>query len=109
MRIMVKCSYKKIYGGIVMDVVRIELKMPRVLAEYADVNSEDYKKKINQIMLYELVKNEKISIGRAAEAMNMRKIDFITDLGKMNIPYFDCSIEEVIEDAKNADIESENL
>lgn len=92
-----------------MDIVRIELEVPKVLAEYADVNSESYKKKINQIMLYELVKNEKISIGKAAEAMGMRKIDFITDLGKMDIPYFDCSIEEIIEDVQNAHLESEDL
>lgn len=92
-----------------MDTIRIELELPKVLAEYADVNSESYKKKINQIMLYELVKNEKISIGKAAEAMGMRKIDFITELGKMDIPYFDCSIEEIIEDAQNAHLESEDL
>lgn len=92
-----------------MDIVRIELEVPQVLAEYADVNSESYKKKINQIMLYELVKNEKISIGKAAEAMGMRKIDFITDLGKMDSPYFDCNIEEIIEDVQNAHLESEDL
>ena len=85
-----------------MDTVKIELEVPQVLAEYADINSESYKKRISQIMLYELVKNEKISIGKAAEAMGMRKIDFITDLGKMDIPYFDFSIEELMEDAKNA-------
>lgn len=85
-----------------MDTVKIELEIPRVLAEYADINSEEYKKKINQIMLYELVKSEKISIGKAAEAMGMRKIDFITDLGKMDIPYFDFSLEELMEDVKSA-------
>jgi predicted HTH domain antitoxin len=89
-------------GGIIMDTVKIELEIPRVLAEYADINSEEYKKKINQIMLYELVKNEKISIGKAAEAMGMRIIDFITDLGKMDIPYFDFSLEELMEDVKSA-------
>ena len=92
-----------------MDLVKIELEVPQVLAEYADVNSESYKKKINQIMLYELVKNEKISIGKAAEAMGMRKIDFITDLGKMDIPYFDFSIEEIMEDVKNAHLKNRDL
>lgn len=91
-----------------MEHVRIELEVPQVLAEYADINSEDYKKKINQIMLYELVKNEKISIGKAAEAMGMRKIDFIKDLGKMDIPYFDFSMEELLEDVQNAHLQSED-
>lgn len=91
-----------------MDLVRIELEVPQVLAEYADINSESYKKKINQIMLYELVKNEKISIGKAAEAMGMRKIDFIRDLGKMDIPYFDFSMDELMEDVQNAQLESED-
>ncbi len=85
-----------------MDTVKIELEVPQVLAEYADINSESYKKKINLIMLYELVKKEKISVGKAAEAMGMRKIDFITDLGKMDIAYFDFSVEELMRDAKNA-------
>lgn len=92
-----------------MDTVKIELEVPRVLVEHADINSESYRKKINQIMLYELVKNEEISIGKAAEAMGMRKIDFITDLGKMGVPYFDISIEELIEDVKNADLGKEDL
>lgn len=60
-------------------------------------------------MLYELVKNEKISMGKAAETMGMRKIDFITDLGKMDIPYFDFSIEELMEDAKNARLSGVDL
>lgn len=91
-----------------MDTVKIELEVPQVLAEYADINSESYKKKINLIMLYELVKKEKISVGKAAEAMGMRKIDFITDLGKMDIAYFDFSIEELMEDAKNAHLSEVN-
>lgn len=85
-----------------MDTVKIELEVPQVLAEHADINSESYKKKINLIMLYELIKKEKISVGKAAEAMGMRKIDFITDLGKMDIAYFDFSVEELMEDVKNA-------
>ena len=28
-----------------MDTVKIELEIPRVLAEYADINSEEYKRK----------------------------------------------------------------
>lgn len=92
-----------------MDIIRIELEIPQILAEYVDVNSESYKKKINQIMLYELVKDEKISIGKAAEAMGMRKIDFITDLGKMDIPYFDFSIEEIMEDVKSAHLKNGDL
>ena len=59
-------------------------------------------------MLYELVKSEKISIGKAAEAMGMRKIDFIKDLGKMDIPYFDFNMEELMEDVQNAHLESED-
>lgn len=90
-----------------MDLVRIELEVPQVLAEFSDINSESYKRKISQLMLYELVKNEKISMGKAAQAMGMRKIDFITDLGKMNIPYFDFSIEELREDIKNTNLENQ--
>lgn len=89
-----------------MDALKIEIEIPKMLAEYIDVNDEDYKKKIKQIMLYELVKGEKISLGRAAEAMEMRKIDFIKDLSRMDIAYFDQTVDEVIEDAKIAAINS---
>lgn len=89
-----------------MDALKIEIEIPQMLAEYIDVNDEDYKKKIKQIMLYELVKGEKISLGRAAEAMEMRKIDFIKDLSRMDIAYFDQTVDEVIEDAKIAAINS---
>ena len=91
-----------------MDTIRIELEIPRVLAEYIDINDKDYKKKINQIMLYDLIKNEKISIGKAAEILGIRKIDFITELGKMEIPYFDYTIEELIEDVENANLSRED-
>lgn len=89
-----------------MDALKIEIEIPQMLAEYIDVNDEDYKKKIKQIMLYELVKGEKISLGRAAEAMEMRKIDFIKDLFRMDIAYFDQTVDEVIEDAKIAALNS---
>lgn len=48
-------------------------------------------------------------LGKAAEAMGMRKIDFITDLGKMDIPHFDFSIEEIMEDVENAHLKNGDL
>ena len=92
-----------------MNTIKIELEVPKLLAEYIDISSKDYKKKINQIILYGLVKSGKISMGKAAEAIGIRKIDFITDLGKMDIPYFDAGIEELMEDAENADLDKRDF
>jgi hypothetical protein len=42
-----------------------------------------------------------LSYGKAAEILDMDKTSFITDLGKIGIPYFDGEINEVVEDARN--------
>lgn len=55
----------------------------------------------NAMIIFPFFKKETISYGRAAEILNMRKIDLITIYGSLDIPYFDLSKEESEEDFKN--------
>jgi predicted HTH domain antitoxin len=85
-----------------MESVRIEIEVPKSMLKYVDYSNKDSQNKLRELMLYQLIKEDKISFGKAAEILGVDKITFITDLGKMGIPYFDSSMDEVMEDAKNA-------
>jgi len=85
-----------------MESVKIEIEVPKTVFDYIDYNSKDNQNKLRELMMYQLIKEDKISFGKAAEILGMNKITFITNLGKLGIPYFDASIDEVMEDAKNA-------
>ena len=85
-----------------MESVKIEIEVPKTVLDYIDYNSKDNQSKLRELMMYQLIKEDKISFGKAAEILGMNKITFITNLGKLGIPYFDSSIDEVMEDAQNA-------
>ena len=85
-----------------MDSVKIEIEVPKSILNYVDYNDRDYQNKLCELMLYQLIKEDKISFGKAAEILGLDKITYITDLGKLGIPYYDSTIDEVLEDAKNA-------
>ena len=65
-----------------MQPIKIEIELPEEIARYVDHKDTDYHRKAREILLYQLVKDGKISFGKAAEILGMRKIDFITQLGR---------------------------
>ncbi len=85
-----------------MNTIKIEFEVPEALTGYVDINDPEYQKKVRELMLYELIKEGKISFGKAAEILETDKLSLITSLGKLDIPYFDYDIEEVKRDADNA-------
>ncbi len=85
-----------------MSTVKIELDIPETLAKYLDVNDPNYKKRIQELMAYQLIKDDKVSFGKAAEILEIDKTTLITRLGEMGIPYYDHEISEVKEDTKEA-------
>ncbi len=86
-----------------MQPIKIEIELPGEVARYVDYKDTDYHRKAREILLYQLVRENKISFGKAAEILGMHKIDFITQLGRMGIPYFDGDFDEI-----SSDIESLN-
>jgi hypothetical protein len=49
-----------------------------------------------------------ISFGKAVEILGMRKIDFITQLGMMGIPYFDGNFDDTFSNIDNLSRFQEN-
>lgn len=84
-----------------MNTIRIEMDVPELLTSYININDPAYQKKIQELMLYDLIKENKISVGKAAEILELNKLSLITDLGKLGISYFDNDIEEIKEDIMN--------
>ncbi|MDP4147449.1 MAG: UPF0175 family protein [Bacillota bacterium] len=77
--------------------------MPSEILNYVSVNDSNYSDRVRELMIYVLVKEGKISFGKGAQMLGITKIDFITDLGKLGIPYFNESITEVESDLKTLD------
>lgn len=84
-----------------MDGIKIEIELPKEILNYISLNEITNEKVLKELIIYKLIKDEKISFGKGAEILGMSKIELIEELSKYGINYFDQPIEEVIED-KNA-------
>jgi predicted HTH domain antitoxin len=85
-----------------MNTIKIEFEVPEALTSYINIKDPEYHRNVRELMIYQLIKDGKISFGKAAEILESDRITLITSLGKLGIPYFDYNIEEVVEDADNA-------
>ncbi len=83
-----------------MNSIKIEIEMPEEALRYIDQKDKNYQKKVQELLMYQLIKEDKISYGKAAEILEMSKIEYITDLSKMGIAYFDSDIAEVLDDVE---------
>ncbi len=81
-----------------MESVKLEIDVPKSILDYVDYRNINNQNRVRELMAYQLVLEDKVSFGKAAEMLGLDKITFITDLGKMGIPYLNDSIEEVLED-----------
>ncbi|WAM36178.1 UPF0175 family protein [Caldicellulosiruptor acetigenus] len=84
-----------------MEGIKIEIELPKEILNYISLNEITNDKVLKELIIYKLIKDEKISFGKGAEILGMSKIELIKELSEYGINYFDQSIEEVIED-KNA-------
>ncbi|HBI36020.1 MAG: hypothetical protein A2355_08900 [Spirochaetes bacterium RIFOXYB1_FULL_32_8] len=58
-------------------------------------NKDDFLMKMKLFTAVEYFKEEKLSLGKAAELADMNKIDFMFYLGKNNIPVINYSLEDL--------------
>lgn len=86
-----------------MNSIKLEIEMPEEILNFIDYKDKNYYRKAKEILLYQLVKENKISFGKAAELMEIPKIQYIEELGAIGIPYFDADIDEVMQDVKRLD------
>jgi predicted HTH domain antitoxin len=94
---------KKYLGVRLMNTIRMEFEMPSEILNYVSAKDSNYSDRVKGLMIYALVKEGKISFGKGAQMLGINKINFITDLGKLGIPYFDEDITEVESDLETLD------
>ena len=81
-----------------MTMKQIEINVPEAVVPYANVEGDSAVLIRNAMLLYPYIKNDTISHGKAAEMLGLHKIDLITLYGKLGLPYFDETEEELEED-----------
>ena len=81
--------------------INIQITIPKALKPFVAVETEQEILVRNAMIIFPFVHNETISYGKAAEILNLRKLDLITLYGKMGLPYFNQTKEELEDDLKN--------
>ena len=77
---------------------QIEISIPESMIEYMGLADEDSERLRNAMILYPYVQNGTISNGKAAEMLEISKIELIELYGKMGLPYFDETPDELDEE-----------
>ena len=78
--------------------VTVNMELPDEMIAYAMPEDKERQLIRNAMMLYPYILEKRISHGRAAEMLGLHKIDLITLYGKLGLPYFDETEEELEED-----------
>ena len=81
--------------------INLEIDIPDALAPFASPQDEQAKILRNAMIIFPFIQDETISYGRAAEILNLKKIDLITLYGRLGLPYFNQSKAELEEDLLN--------
>ena len=83
------------------DIINVQITIHEALKPFVAVETEQEILVRNAMIIFPFVHNETISYGKAAEILNLRKLDLITLYGKMGLPYFNQTEEELEDDLKN--------
>lgn len=78
-----------------MPMTDFSLKIPQALLAYIQTENPQDELVRNAMLVYPLIKNNKISHGRAAELLGIPKMQLIELYGELGIPYIDIGVEEV--------------
>lgn len=81
-----------------MELTKFEMKVPVTLLPYLD--GEDERNRLRQcaLLIYPYIQDGRVSHGRAAEILGMRKLDLIMMYGEMGLPYFQQTEAELEKD-----------
>jgi predicted HTH domain antitoxin len=81
----------------------IAINYPESLAFSLKMENKEFKNEMKIISLIKLYELGKISSGRAANLLNMNRVDFLDLLQKYNVSYFHQGLENELEsDLRNA-------
>lgn len=81
--------------------MNVQIDIPEALLPFASPKDEREKLVRNAMIIFPFIKEETISYGRAAEILNLSKIDLIKLYGGLGLPYFNQTKEELEEDLQN--------
>lgn len=81
-----------------MTMTKVEIDVPIEIVPYTVLEDKEAQMIRNAMLVFPYIKNGVMSHGKAAEMLGLHKIDLITLYGKLGLPYFDESIEEIDED-----------
>ena len=78
--------------------IKVEIDVPEEIVPYIVLEDKEAQIIRNAMLIYPYIKSGDISHGKAAEMLGLHKIDLITLYGKLDLPYFDETGEELEED-----------
>lgn len=78
-----------------MNMVTVQLEIPEDMIPYVNNNN---KLRQNAILLYPYILDKTISHGRAAEILDISKLDLIDLYADLGVPYFDLTMNELDKD-----------
>ena len=78
--------------------INVQIDVPEALAPFASPKDEQAKLLRNAMIIFPFIQDETISYGRAAEILNLKKLDLITLYGSLGLPYFNQSKADLEED-----------
>lgn len=81
-----------------MNTRKVEIDIPEALVQYTVLMDKEALLKRNAMLVYPYIQDGTISHGKAAEILGVGKLDLIILYGKMGLPYFDETEEELEED-----------
>lgn len=87
-----------------MEMVNLEVSLPKELFLGMGITKSKAAEEMRNLMVLEMFKKGRISSGKAAELLGMRKRDFIELLDEEEIPFFDHTKEELEEEFKTVDL-----
>ena len=79
-----------------MSTITLSLNLPQELIPVLEVNDTQLEERILELILLELVREQRISTGKAAELLGISKWEFVPKLAENDIPYFTESPEELV-------------
>ena len=81
-----------------MEMVTMQIKVPKNMAAYITNNEYGQNFERNAMILYGFIQAQKISHGRAAEILGVKKWDLIEYYNSIGIPYLNQDKKDLIDD-----------
>lgn len=75
-----------------------QLDIPLALIPFASPKTDSERNILNAMLIYPAIHSGKISHGRAAEILGLKKFDLIKIYSDLGFPYFDLSADELNQD-----------